>query len=70
MAAANDGLVGVVDVQMQPTAAEDFCEDITRGSYALTSGAPDSYGEGLPHRFISRLTGALDKLQGPPDRIR
>ena len=64
MAAANDGLVGVVDVEVQPTAAEDFCEDITRGGYALTSGAPDTDSEGLPHRFISRLRGAAGHSSG------
>ncbi len=27
MAAANDGLIGVVSVQMKPAAAEDLCEN-------------------------------------------
>ncbi len=58
MAAANNGLVGVVDVQVQPTAAEDFRENVTRGGNALTGGAPNTNSEGLPHRFISRLREA------------
>jgi hypothetical protein len=58
MAAANDGLVGVVDVQVQPTPAEDFRENVTRGGNALTGGAADTDSEGLLHRFISRLREA------------
>ncbi len=66
MAAANDGLVGVVDVQVQPTTAEDFGENVTRGSNALTGRAPYTNSEGLPHRFFSRLRGSLpDKPRGP-----
>src|ERR1700677_4990938 len=51
VAAANDGLVGVVDVQMESATAEDFRENITWGGNALSGGAPYSYSEGLPHRF-------------------
>ena len=70
MAAANDGLVGVVDVQVQPTTAEDFRENVTRGGYALTGGAPYTNSEGLPHRFISRLRSPWDiASEGPPDLI-
>ncbi len=49
VAAADDGLVGVVDVQVQPTAAEDFRENVARGGNALTGGAPYTNSEGLPH---------------------
>jgi hypothetical protein len=44
-------LIGVVDVQVQPATAEDFCENITRGGDTLTGGATDTNSEGLPHRF-------------------
>ena len=75
MAAANDGLIGVVDVQVQSTAAENLREDVAGGSNALTSGAANTDSEGLPHRFISRLReapaqklcalpSALDMLRG------
>ena len=51
MAAANDRLVRVVGVQVQPAPAEDLCEDIARRGYTLTGRATDTDGEGLTHRF-------------------
>jgi hypothetical protein len=51
-------LVGVVNVQVQPAAAEDFRENITWGRYALTGRATYTNSEGFPHRFISRLREA------------
>ena len=40
VATADDGLVGVVGVQMQAAAAEDLRENVARSGNALTGGAP------------------------------
>ena len=39
MAAANDGLIGVVGVQVQAATAEDFGEDVAGRGNTLTGGA-------------------------------
>ncbi len=49
---ANDRLIGVVSIQVQAAAAEDFREDVARCCDALTSGAPDGNGEGLLHSTL------------------
>ena len=54
MAAANDGLIGVVNVQMQPAAAEDLRKNVAGRSYTLTGGSSDTHTEGLPHRRLPK----------------
>src|ERR1700677_5157114 len=54
MAAANDGLIGVVDVEMEAAAAEDLRKNIAGSGHTLTSGASDTYTEGLPHRRLHK----------------
>jgi hypothetical protein len=53
MAAANDGLIGVVGIQMKAAAAEDFCEDVAWGSDSLAGRASDTDSEGLLHNTLS-----------------
>src|SRR5215475_14406084 len=50
VAAANDRLIGVVRIQMQPTAAEDLREDIAGRCDALSGCASDADGKGPLHR--------------------
>jgi hypothetical protein len=52
VAASNDGLIGVIGVQMKATAAEDFCEDITGGGDALAGCTSDTNRERLPHKDL------------------
>ena len=54
MAAANDGLVGVVSVDVQPTAAKDLCEYVAWSGNTLTCCSADSNSEGLPHKHHLR----------------
>ncbi len=49
VAAANDRLIGVVSIQMQAAATEDFREDVARRGDTLTGGASDADGKGLLH---------------------
>src|SRR5579859_861204 len=49
VAAANNGLIGVVGVQMQSAAAEDLGEDVTGCGNTLAGGAANTDGEGFPH---------------------
>jgi hypothetical protein len=49
VAAADDGLVGVVGVEMEAAATEDLGEDVSGSGDALTSGASDTDTEGLSH---------------------
>ena len=44
VAAADDGLVGVVGVQMQAAAAEDLAEDVTWSGNTLTRRSTDADG--------------------------
>ena len=53
MAAANDGLIGVVGIQVKAAAAEDFCEDVARGGNSLAGRASDTDSEGLLHHTLS-----------------
>ena len=61
VAAADDRLVGVVGVQMQPAPAEDQCEDVARRSHTLSGRAANTEGECLTHKVLSQLK--------PPDVI-
>ena len=54
MAAANDGLIGVVRVQMQPAAAENLRKNIAGRGHTLTGGASDTHSEGLPHTHLPK----------------
>ncbi len=49
VAAADDGLVGVVGVEMEAAAAEYLGEDVSGSGDALTGGASDTDAEGLSH---------------------
>ncbi len=53
VAAADDGLIRVVCVQMESTAREDLGKDVARRGHALTRGASDTDAEGLPHERLS-----------------
>ena len=44
MAAANDGLIGVIGVEMQPAAAEDLRKNIAGRGHTLTGRAANTYG--------------------------
>ncbi len=59
MAATNDGLIRVVDVQVQPAAAEDLGKNITGGGHTLTGSTSDTHTEGLPHGRLSKLARGL-----------
>src|SRR5919108_4709762 len=54
VATANDRLISVVGVQVQPAATEDLCEDVARRGHTLTCGASDADSKGLPHSAISQ----------------
>src|SRR5262249_39730826 len=47
--AANDGLIGVVGVQVEAAATEDFREHVSWCSHTLTGSSPYTNGEGLLH---------------------
>ena len=47
MAPPNDRLIGIVGIQVQAAATEDFREDVARRGDTLTGGASDTDGEGL-----------------------
>jgi len=51
--AANDGLIGVVGVQVKATAAENFREDVAWGGDSLAGRASDTDSEGLLHHTLS-----------------
>ncbi len=59
MAAANDGLIGVVGVEMEAAPAENFSEDVARSGNTLPGGSPDADGERLDHIRSRRRTGLL-----------
>jgi len=50
--AANDGLIGVIGVEVKATAAEDFCEDITWSGDALACRTSDCNGEKIASSII------------------
>ena len=56
VAAADDRLVCVVGVHVQPTPAEDQCEDVARCSDTLTGRAADAEGKGVTHGFLPTQT--------------
>jgi hypothetical protein len=53
MPAANDGLIGIVGVQVQAAPAEDLCENVTRRGHTLSGRASDTNSEGLLHDTLS-----------------
>jgi hypothetical protein len=53
MAAADDGLGGVVGIQVQAAPTENFCENVARGGDTLSGRTSDSDSEGLLHRTLS-----------------
>ena len=53
VAAANDGLIGVVGVQVKASPAEDLCENVARCGDTLAGGASDADSEGLLHHALS-----------------
>ena len=52
VAAANDGLIGVVGIQVQAAPAEDLCEDVARSGDTLSGRASDADSKGLLHRTL------------------
>jgi hypothetical protein len=59
MAAANDGLIGVVGVEVQPATAEDLRKDVAGSGDALTGGASDTDAEGLSHKTLLQTGGPI-----------
>jgi hypothetical protein len=55
VAATDNRLIGIVGVQVQPTATEDLGENVARRGHTLTGGASNTDSEGLPHGVISQL---------------
>ncbi len=55
MAAADDGLIGVVGVEMKAATAEDLGEDVSGSGDALTGGSSDTDTEGLSHGSLPEL---------------
>jgi hypothetical protein len=53
MAAANDGLIGVVGIQVKAPPAEDLCENVPRRGDTLSGRASDTDSEGLFHNTLS-----------------
>ena len=53
VAAANDGLIGVVGVEVEAASAEDLCEDVARGGDALSGCASDADSKGLLHHALT-----------------
>src|SRR5260370_7048710 len=49
VAAANNRLVGVIGIQMQATAAEDFCENVARCGHPLSGPTSHTDSAGLLH---------------------
>jgi hypothetical protein len=49
MATADDGLIGVIGVEVQAATREDFREDVAGGGDALAGGASNADGECLTH---------------------
>src|SRR5438477_2548556 len=59
MAAANDGLVGVVSIKVQAPPAENLCENVTRRGNTLSGRASDTDSEGLLHCTLSSSRAGL-----------
>jgi hypothetical protein len=55
MPAANDRLVRVVCVQVQPATAEDHCKDVARCGNTLPGGTTYTNGKGLTHKIPFQL---------------
>ncbi len=53
VAAANDGLIGVVGIQVKTTPAEDFRENVARRGHTLPSCASDTDSKGLLHHPLT-----------------
>src|SRR5438552_3397705 len=49
VATSNDRLICVVGIQVEPPAAEDFCENVARRRDTLAGGASDTNGKSLFH---------------------
>ena len=62
MAAANDGLIGVVGIQVKTPPAEDLRENVSRRSYTLTGRASDTDSEGLLHNTLPQQGPAQQSL--------
>src|SRR5216684_3650969 len=62
MAAADDGLVGVVGIQMKAPPAEDFRENVARRGDSLAGRASDTDSEGLLHSTLPKRKPAQQRL--------
>ena len=62
VAATNDGLIGVVGVQMQTAAAENLREDVAGGGDTLTGGASDTNGKGLLHKVRLQAMSRVSRM--------
>ena len=60
VAAADDGLIGVVGVEVEAAAAEDPGEDVSGSGDALTGGSSDTDAEGLCHGRLSDLRAGFE----------
>ena len=54
MAAANDGLIGVVGIQVKAPSTENLCENIARRGDSLTGRSSDTDSKGLLHDPLPR----------------
>ena len=59
VAAADDGLIGVIGVQVQPAPAEDECEDVARCCHALAGCAANAEGKCLTHKVLPTQTAGV-----------
>src|SRR6185312_11249569 len=53
VAPANDGLIGVVGVEVEAAPAEDLCENVAWSGNALSSRATDADRKGLLHHALT-----------------
>ncbi len=51
--AANDGLICVVGVEVETSAAEDLCENVAWRSYSLAGCSSDTDSKGLLHHALT-----------------
>src|SRR5271163_346412 len=68
MTTADDRLIGIVGVQMQPTPAEDLRKNVAGRSHTLTGCAPDTNRERLPHRTFTQA-GQPSFRASPPENF-